>query len=157
MLTRSILLLANWQNSEHLQYSGFWYFARLRTRQIQVFPRNPAKFPKKREILRNPPEIFPNTCRQNIFNTYLGYLPGFIHPKRPNLAWNFVTATSKQCPKTTRRFYMNVAKNWALTILLIALTFAHFWSELLLKEQMVIPVKKNVHQRWSYQRKIDWF
>ena len=52
---------------------GFWYFARSRTREIQVFPRNPAKFPKKREIPRNPPEIFPITCRQNIFNTYLGY------------------------------------------------------------------------------------
>ena len=39
---------------------------------------------------------------------------------------------------------MNVAKNWALTITLIALAFAHFSSELLLKEQMIIPVKKNV-------------
>ena len=29
---------------------------------------------------------------------------------------------------------MNVAKNWALTIMLIALAFAHFSSELLLKE-----------------------
>ena len=37
---------------------------------------------------------------------------------------------------------MNVAKNWALTIMFIALTFAHFSSELLLKEQMIIPVKK---------------
>ena len=37
---------------------------------------------------------------------------------------------------------MNVAKNWALTIMLIALAFAHFWSKLLLKEQMIIPVKK---------------
>ena len=52
---------------------GFWYFARSRTREIQVFLRNPAKFPKNYEIPRNPPEIFPNTCRQNIFNTYLGY------------------------------------------------------------------------------------
>ena len=33
----------------------------------------PAKFPKKREIPQNPPELFPNTCQQNIFNTYLGY------------------------------------------------------------------------------------
>ena len=32
-----------------------------------------AKFPKKHEIPRNPPEIFPNTCRQYIFNTYFGY------------------------------------------------------------------------------------
>ena len=37
---------------------------------------------------------------------------------------------------------MNVAKNWALTIMLIAITFAHFSSSLLLKEQMIIPVKK---------------
>ena len=52
---------------------------------------------------------------------------------------------------------MNVAKNWALTIMLIALAFAHFSSELLLKEQMIIPVKKNVNQRWSYRHKIDRF
>ena len=56
-----------------LTFQGFWCFARSRTREIQVFPRNPAKFPKKREIPRNPPEIFPTTCQQNIFNTYLGY------------------------------------------------------------------------------------
>ena len=37
---------------------------------------------------------------------------------------------------------MNVAKNWALTIMLMALAFAHFSSELLLKEQMIILVKK---------------
>ena len=41
--------------------------------------------------------------------------------------------------------------------MLIALAFAHFSSELLLKEQMIISDKKNVKQRWSYQRKIDWF
>ena len=35
--------------------------------------RGPAKFPKKRETPRNQPEIFPNTCWQNIFKTYLGY------------------------------------------------------------------------------------
>ena len=53
---------------------------------------------------------------------------------------------------------MNVAKKWALTIMLTAfIAFAHFSSELLLKEQMIIPVKKKVKQRWSYQRKIDRF
>ena len=41
--------------------------------------------------------------------------------------------------------------------MLIALAFAHFSSELLLKEQMIIPVKKNDKQRWSYPRKIDRF
>ena len=30
-------------------------------------------------------------------------------------------------------------------------------SFLLLKEQMIIPVKTNVKQRWSYWRKIDQF
>ena len=29
------------------QGQGFWYSARSRTREIQVFLRNPAKFPKK--------------------------------------------------------------------------------------------------------------
>ena len=41
---------------------------------------------------------------------------------------------------------MNVAKNWALTIMLTALlAFSHFSSELLLKEQMIIPVKKTLN------------
>ena len=40
---------------------------------------------------------------------------------------------------------MNVAKNWALTIMLIALAFAYFSSKLLLKEQMIIPVKKTLN------------
>ena len=44
------------------------------------------EIPKKREIPRNPPEIFPNICRQNIFNTYRGCQTCFIHPKRPNLS-----------------------------------------------------------------------
>ena len=37
---------------------------------------------------------------------------------------------------------MNVAKSWVLTIMLIALAFAHCSSELLFKEQIIIPVKK---------------
>ena len=39
-------------------------------------PRNSGISAKSHEIpkkTRNPPEIFPNTCRQKIFNTYLGY------------------------------------------------------------------------------------
>ena len=52
---------------------------------------------------------------------------------------------------------MNVAKNWALTIMLTALAFAHFSSELLLKEQMIILVKKTLNKCWSYQRKIGRF
>ena len=49
---------------------------------------------------------------------------------------------------------MNVAKNWALTIMLIALTFAHFSSELLLKEQMIIPVKKTLNNAGHIDAKL---
>ena len=41
--------------------------------------------------------------------------------------------------------------------MLKALAFVHFSSELMLKEQMIIPVKRNVYQRWSYRRKTDRF
>ena len=67
---------------------------------------------------------------------------------------NFVTATSKQGPKTTRRSYINVAKNWALTIMLMALAFAHFSSELLLKEQMFIPVEKMLNNTGHFDAKL---
>ena len=49
---------------------------------------------------------------------------------------------------------MNVAKNWALTIMLTALAFAHFSSELLLKEQMIIPVKKTLNSAGHIDAKV---
>ena len=52
---------------------GFWYFARSRSRKIQVNPRNPAKFTKTRKIPRNSVEILSNTCLYNIFETYFSY------------------------------------------------------------------------------------
>ena len=51
---------------------GFWYFARSRSREFQVSPRNPAKFTKTHEIPQNSLEILPNTCRHNILESYLG-------------------------------------------------------------------------------------
>ena len=54
----------------HIQ--GFWYFARSRSHEFLVNPRNPAKFTKTREIPGNSLEIFPNTCWHNIFESYLG-------------------------------------------------------------------------------------
>ena len=50
---------------------------------------------------------------------------------------------------------MNVARNWALTIILIALAFAHFSSELLLKEQIIIPVKKTLNNAGHIDVKIE--
>ena len=52
---------------------GFWNFTRSRSREIQIYLRNPAKLTKTREIPRNLLEILPNTCWYNIFETYLGY------------------------------------------------------------------------------------
>ena len=49
---------------------------------------------------------------------------------------------------------MNVAKNWALTIMLTALAFADFSSELLLKEQMIIPVKKTLNSAGHIDAKL---
>ena len=49
---------------------------------------------------------------------------------------------------------MNVAKNWALTIMLTASAFAHFSSELLLKEQVIIPVKKTLNNAGHIDAKL---
>ena len=49
---------------------------------------------------------------------------------------------------------MNVAKNWALTIMLIALAFVHFSSELLLKEHMIIPVKNTLNNAGHIDAKL---
>ena len=49
---------------------------------------------------------------------------------------------------------MNIAKNWALTIMSIALAFAHSSSELLLKEQMIIPVKKTLNNAGHINAKL---
>ena len=44
-----------------------------RGREIQVNPRNPAKFTKTRKIPRHSVEILSNTCLYNIFETYFSY------------------------------------------------------------------------------------
>ena len=49
---------------------------------------------------------------------------------------------------------MNVAKNWALTTMQTTLAFAHFSSKLLLKEQMIIPVKKTLNNAGHIDAKL---
>ena len=49
---------------------------------------------------------------------------------------------------------MNVAKNWALTIMSIALAFAHFSSELLLKEQLITSAKKTLNNAGHIDEKL---
>ena len=52
---------------------GFWYFAGLRSREIQVNPRYPVKFTKTRKIPGNSVEILSNTCLYSNFETCLSY------------------------------------------------------------------------------------
>ena len=130
---------------------GFWYFARWRSRKIQVNLQNPAKFTKPRKIPWNSIEILSNTCLYNTFETYFSYRGYLLDVKKhANLSWNFVTETCKQHSETTRRGY--VVKNWALAMMLKALPFVHFWNVLLLKEQMRTSVRKTLKMLvWSAQ------
>jgi len=89
---------------------------------------------------------------QHIWNLFqlLGLLT--CH-KLANLSWNFITKTCKQLPGVDY-----VAKNWVLAMLLVMLV--HFWSILLLKEQMMTSVRKTLKtlvwsaQNWSICSKI---
>ena len=60
---------------------GFKYFGQSRSREIQVNPRNPAKFTKMREIPRNWEEILSDTCLYNLFETYFSYW-GYLLAKK---------------------------------------------------------------------------
>ena len=98
---------------------GFWYFARSRSREIQVNPQNPTKFTKTRKIPRNSVEILSSTCLYNIFETYFSYW-GYL------LAINlqiYLKTLSLKCanniPKLLGEDY--VAKNWARAMMLKAL------------------------------------
>ena len=123
---------------------GFWYFARSRSREIQVNRRNPAIFTKTQKIPQNSVEILSNTCLYHIFETYFSYRSYLLVV---NLQIYLGTSSLKRAnnlPKLPGVDY--VAKNCALAMMLKALPLAHFWSALLLKEQ-----KRS--KCWSDQRK----
>ena len=134
----------------HNQFQGFWYFAWSRRREIQVNPRNPAKFTKTCKIPWNSVEILSTTCLYNIFETYLSYW-GYLLDI--NLQIYLDTSSLKRAnnvPKLPGVDY--VAKNWALAMMLKALPLVHFWSVLLLKEQMMTSVRKTLKMLvWSAQ------
>ena len=101
-----------------------------------------AKFTKTRKIPRNSVEILSNTCLYNIFETYLSYW-GYL--LAVNLQIYLDTSSLKRAnnvPKLPGVDY--VAKNWALAMMLKALPLVHFWSVLLLKEQMMTSVRKTL-------------
>ena len=116
-------------------------------------PRNPAKFAKTREKPRNSVEILSNTCLYNIFETYFSYW-GYL--LAVNLQIYLRTSSLKRAnniPKLPGVDY--VAKNWALAMMLKALPLVHFWSVLLLKEQMMTSVRKTLKRLvWSAQNRL---
>ena len=102
---------------------GFWYFARSRSHEIRVKPRNSV-------------EILSNTCLYNIFEIYFSYR-GYL--LAVNLQIYLGTSSLKRAnniPKLPGVDY--VAKNWALAMILKALPLVRFWSVLLLKEQKTL-------------------
>ena len=117
----------------------FWYFAWSRGRKIEVNLRNLGKFTKTWKIPQNLVEILSHTCMYSIFETYISYwgyllavnLQTYLETSSLTRANNVLKLPGIDC----------VAKNWALAMMLKALPLVHFWSILLLKEQMVTSVK----------------
>ena len=129
---------------------GFWYFAQSRSREIEVNLRNPAKFTKTRKILRNSVWILSNTCLYNNFETCLSYWRYLL---AVNLRIYVKTSSLKHAKNVLKLPGVDyVAKNWALAMMLKALPLVHFWSVLLLKEQMMTSVRKTLKTLvWSAQ------
>ena len=109
-------------------------------------PWNSGKSAKSRKIHKNTK----NTAKfgrnlikymsvQHIWNLFQ-LLGLFTCRKLANLSWNVQTDY--------------VAKNWALAMMLKALPLVHFWSVLLLKEQMMTSVRKTLKRLvWSAQNR----
>ena len=94
------------------------------------------------KIPRNSVEILSNTCLYNIVETYFSYR-GYL--LAINLKIYLGTSSLKHAnnvPKLPGVDY--VVKNWALAMLSKALPLVHFWSVLLLKEQMMTSVRKTL-------------
>ena len=101
-----------------------------------------AKFTEARKIPRSSVEILSNTCLYNIFETFFSYW-GYL--LAVNLQIYLRTSSLKRANNISKLpgvYY--VAKNWALAMMLKALPLVHFWSVLLLKEQMMTSVRKTL-------------
>ena len=92
--------------------------------------------------MRNTAKFSRNRIKYNIFETYLSY-------------WGYLLAVTLQIYLDTSSLKRannvpklpgvdRVAKNWALAMMLKALPLVHFWSVLLLKEQMMTSVRKTL-------------
>ena len=102
-----------------------------------VEPRNSQKTHK---IQQNSVDILSNTCLYNIFETYLSYWGCLLAVNLQICLETLSLKCANNVPKLPGVDY--VAKNWALAMMLKALPLVHFWSILLLKEQMMTSVRK---------------
>ena len=136
----SILLLF------HIQ--GFWCFARSQSREIHKSAKNTAKFCRNLIKYMSVQHIW------NLFdNNYCcrGYLRAVNLQSYLGTSW---LKRLNNVPKLPGVDYD--AKNWALAVMLKVLPLVHFWSILLLKEQMMTSVRKTL-KLWSDQHKSNWF
>ena len=125
---------------------------RSRSREIELNPWNPAKFTKTRKIPRNSVEILSNTCLYSNFETCLSYWGYLLAVNSQIYVKTSSLKRANNVPKLPGVDY--VAKNWALAMMLKALPLVHFWSVLLLKEQMMTSVRKTLKTLvWSTQNR----
>ena len=82
------------------------------------------------------------TCLYNIFETYFSYW-GYL--LAVNLQIYLRTSSLKRANNILKLLSVDcVAKNWTLTMMLKALPLVHFWSILLMKDQMMTSVRKTL-------------
>ena len=121
------------------------FFAELLVFRVVAEPRNSgksAKFTKTRKIPRNAVEILSNTCPYSNFETCLSYWGYLLAVNSQIYVKTSSLKRANNVPKLPGVDY--VAKNWALAMMLKALPLVHFWSVLLLKEQMMTSVRKTL-------------
>ena len=93
-----------------------------------------------------------NTCLYSNFETCLGYWGYLLAVNSQIYVKTLWLKCANNVPKLPGVDY--VAKNWALAMMLKALPLVHFWSVLLLKEQMMTSVRKTLKMLvWSAQNR----
>ena len=93
-------------------------------------------------MLQNSVEILSNTCLCSNFETCLSYWGYLLAVNSQIYVKTSSLKRANNVPKLPGVDY--VAKNWALAMMLKALPLVHFWSVLLLKEQMMTSVRKTL-------------
>ena len=104
-----------------------------KSREIPQNTQNNAKFGRN---------LIKYTCLYSNFETCLSYW-GYLLAVNSQI--NVKTSSLKRANNILKLPGVGyVAKNWALAMMLKALPLVHFWSVLLLKEQMITSVRKSL-------------